>query len=232
MKQLFAIALCLMLLFSIGGAAWAESAAPRKNAVTELYSAEGVYTDDIGNVESYSYHVPQLNADTPDAQAINQEIAEKFADYVEAQLKNMEGGYSLWSWHTNWHSYWHGSELFLVIDTDLNGDLRAIGAYGYDFENDCRVTGDRILEQLGLTEEDYLANLREKVQLMFEDMFASHPQREAFGYDELLAKTLNELSMEQPMFIDGAGQIETIVRVYIPAGAGMQYYLVTPYAYG
>lgn len=232
MKQLLAVTLCLALLFSIGGAAWADVPGQRKNAVAELYSAEGTYTDDVGNVESYSYHVPQLNADTPDAQAINQEVAENFADYVEAQFENMGGGYSLWSWHTDWHGYWHGSKLFLLIETDLNGGLHRFGAYGYDFENDCRVTGDKILKELGLTEEDYLANLREKVQLMFEDMFASHPQRDAFGYDELLERTLKELSMEQPVFIDGAGQIETIVKVYVPAGAGYQYYLVTPYAYG
>ena len=231
MKKMFAGILCLALLLVLGTGAWAEVPAPQKNAVSELYSAEGTYTDDVGNVESYSYHVPQLNADTPDANEINQEIAERFACYVEAQLENMAGGYSLWSWHTSWHSYWHGSKLFLLIETDLNGGLHELGAYGYDFENNCRVTGDMVLEALGLTEEYYLENLREKVQLMFEDMFASSPMKEVF-YDDLLEKTLSELSMEQPMFIDGAGQIETIVRVYVPAGAGRQNYLVTPFAYG
>lgn len=231
MKQLLAITLCLTLLFSLGNTAWGEVPGYCKNAVSELYSAEGTYTDDVGNVESFSYHVPQLNADTPDAQTINEEIADQFAYYVEAQLENMKGGYSLWSWHTNWHSYWHGSKLFLQIETDLNGGLREMGAFGYDFEKNCRVTGEMILKEFGLTEEDYLKNLYEKVQLMFEDMFSSNPMKDEF-YDELLEKTLSELSMEQPMFIDGIGQIETIVKIYVPAGAGMQYYLVTPYAYG
>lgn len=231
MKKIFSMMLCWTLLLALGVFASAEGPRQHKNAVTELYSAEGTYTDDVGNVESYSYHLPQLNVDTPDAKEINEEIAEHFAHYVEAQFENMEGGYSLWSWHTSWHSYWHGSKLFLLIETDLNGGLHEISAYGYDFENDCRVTGDMILKELGLTEEDYLENLREKVQLLFEDMFASSPMRDAF-YDDLLEKTLSELSMEQSMFIDGAGQIETIVRVYIPAGAGRQNYLVTPYAYG
>lgn len=231
MKKLFMIALCFMLLFSFGGAAWAEVPGQHKHAVSELYSAEGTYTDDIGNVERYSFHVPQFNADTPTAHEINKEIAERYAYYVEAQFENMAGGYSLWSWHTTWHGYWYGNELFLLIETDLNGGLHDISAYGYDFENDCRVTGDMILKQLGLTEENYMDNLREKVQLMFEDMFSTSPMKDMF-YDELLEKTLNELSVEQPVFIDGAGQIETVVKFYIPAGAGRQYYLVTPYAYG
>lgn len=231
MKRLYAIALSLTMLFSIGCPAWAEVPGQHKNPVSELYSAEGTYTDDIGNVESYSYHVPQLNADTPAAKEINQEITERFAYYVEAQFENMGGRYSLWSWHTNWHSYWHGSKLFLLIETDLDGGLHELGAYGYDFDNNRRVTGDMILKELGLTEEDYLENLREKVQLMFEDMFSSSPMKDAF-YDELLERTLSELGMEQPMFINGTGQIETIVKIYVPAGAGRQYYLVTPYAYG
>lgn len=231
MRRLLAIAMSITLLISIGGMAWAEAPGPYKNVVTELYSAEGTYTDDVGNIESYSYHVPQLNADSSDAKEINQEISDHFAYYVEAQLENMEGGYSLWSWHTSWHSYWRGNELFLLIETDLNGGLHEIGAYGYDFEHNCRVTGDMVLKELGLTEADYLMNLREKVEFMFEDMFSSNPMKDVF-YDELLERTLNGLSMTQPMFINGSGQIETIVKVYIPAGAGFQYYLVTPYVYG
>ena len=92
MRRLLAFAMSLMLLCSIGSMAWAEIPGPHKNAVTELYSAEGTYTDDVGNIESYSYHVPQLNADSSDAKEINQEISDHFAYYVEAQLENMEGG--------------------------------------------------------------------------------------------------------------------------------------------
>ena len=232
MKRMLAIAMTLALLFSIGGMAWAEVPGSYKNAVTELYSAEGTYTDDVGNIESYSYHVPQLNADTPAAKEINQEIAQRFGEPVESQFANMAEGYSLWFWRNTWHSYWHGGLLFLLIEAEMEGDFHDYAAYSYDFENDCRVTGEMILQELGITQEVYLENLREKVQLMFEDRFADHPHREDFGYDELLARTLDGLDMEQPMFIDGAGQLETIVKFYVPAGAVWYYHLVTPFAYG
>ena len=232
MKNILAIMLSLALLLALGGAAFAEGPGQHKNAVTELYSAEGTYTDTVGNVENYSYHVPQLNVATPAAEEINREIAERFGAIVEAQFENMAGDYSLWSWHAQWHAYWRDNVLFLQLEADENGGFHELAAYGYDFENDRRVTNDMLLAKLGITEEDYMENLREKTALMFEGMYGSIPNKEALGYDELLEKTLNWLDMEQPMFIDGVGQIETIIRFASFAGAEWYYHLVTPFAYG
>lgn len=207
---------------------------PRKNSVTELYSAEGVYADSVGNVESYCYHVPQLTADTAAAKEINREISERFGGYVENQFENMAGGYSLWSWNTGWHAYWYGSQLFLVLSSDSNGGFTDRAAYGFDFEKECRVSNGMILEELGISEEVYLSNLKEKVGLMLEDMCSSltEEQRAMFGYDGLMQKTLDWADLEQPMFIDGTGQIVTIVKIASLAGADWYYHLATPFAYG
>ena len=207
---------------------------PRKNAVCELYSEDGYYVDDVGNRETYSYHLPQINADTPAAAEINTEIAEEFGSLIETQYHNMEGGYSLWSWHTEWEAYWNGSQLFILITADENGDIILYGAYGYDFETGNRVTNEMILNELGISEEEYLANLREKVQLMFEDMYKDVPadMREQAGMDTMLQKTLSWADMNQPMFIDGVGTVETIVKIASIAGADWYYHLATPFAYG
>lgn len=231
-KIVLALAVCLILLCGTG--ARADEPQIRQNAVSELYSAEGIYTDSIGNIEQYSFHVPQIGAETPDAADLNREIAERFGTYVEDQLRNMEGGYSLWMWNTEWHAYWHGSQLFLVLSADMEGGFTDYNAYGYDFEKECRVTNMMILEQFGYTEEEYLQNLREKVGLMLEDMYGSYSaeDKERFGYDEMYDKTLGWVSMEQPMFIDGTGGIETIVKIASVAGAEWYYHLATPFAYG
>ena len=63
-------------------------------------------------------------------------------------------------------------------------------------------------------------------------MYGSLPDKEAFGYDELLQKTMDWLDADQPMLIDGNGQIETIVKIASVAGAEWYYHLVTPFAYG
>ena len=60
MRKMLSVLLLLGLMLSVSPAAFAEQ--PRKNAVCELYSEDGYYVDDVGNRETYSYHLPQINA--------------------------------------------------------------------------------------------------------------------------------------------------------------------------
>ena len=232
MKKLCSVLLTICLMLTCTAAAFAE--APVQNAVLELYSAEGIYTDSVGNTEQYSYHVPQIYANSLAADEINAEIAERFGKVVEKQFENMEGGYSLWSWNVEWHAYWTGTQLFLMITADTNGGFVDTAAYGYDFRTDTRITNEMILKQKGITEEEYLENLREKVQLMFEDMYGDLPEesKEAFGYERLLQKTLGWQDMGETMFLDGMGEVETVVKIASVAGAEWYYHLATPFAYG
>lgn len=234
MKKIIALALVLSVLAALSVGASAAGPDVRKNAVAEFYSVEGAYTDSVGNYNYYNYHVPVLTADTPAAREINREIEKRFGEKVEAQLKNMNSGYSLWMWELNWHAYWVGNQLFLMVYAELEADCRDYAAYGYDYEKQCRVTNEMILEQLGVTEEDYLENLREKVQFMFEDMWriVAQKDRERVGYDRELEKTLSWADMDAPMYLDGFGEIVTIVKIASVAGAGWYYYLATPYSYG
>ena len=142
MKKTTAAFLTLIFLLAILPDAYADQS--QQNAVCELYSVDGYYEDDVGNQDTYSYHVPQINADTPAAKEINTEIAEHFGKRVEHEFQNMEGSFSLVSWHTGWQAYWSGSQLFLLITSDNNGDMMEYGAYGYDFETGDRVTNEMV----------------------------------------------------------------------------------------
>ena len=124
--------------------------------------------------------------------------------------------------------------LFLLISAEESGDLHHYGAYGYDFETGSKVTNDMILEQMGISEEEYLQNLKEKVQELYERIHSSIPEdlRVKSDYYELLEKTLEWQTMEQPMFINRFGEIETVVRIATPAGAGWYYAFATPFVYG
>lgn len=54
--------------------------------ITEVYDEEDSFTDEYGTEYSYICHVPQLEADTPEAKAINWEIMESFGNDVQATL--------------------------------------------------------------------------------------------------------------------------------------------------
>lgn len=230
MKKMLSVLLLLGLMLSVSSAAFAEQ--PQKNAVCELYSEDGYYEDGVGNRETYSYHLPQINADTPAAYEINAEIAEKFGSRVETQYHNMEGGYSLWSWHTEWKAYWKGSQLYILITADESGDIIIYGAYGYDFETGNRLTNEMILEQMGISREEYLENLTEAVKQVFEKTYRPVPEgvKTELDHDKLLETTLSWLDPEQPIFINQFGEIETFVKIAAVAGAGWHNYLVTPFS--
>lgn len=58
-------------------------------AVTELYSEEGSGTSD-GFPYNYSFHVPQIEDDTADAAAINQEISSTYGEVVKECLESIQ----------------------------------------------------------------------------------------------------------------------------------------------
>ena len=227
MKRILSIMLILQLLFAFLPAGSADQA--YQNAIIELYSVDGSYEDGVGNRVTYSYHVPQINDNTPAAEELNAEIAKNFGERVETQFKNMEGGYSLWSRRTGWEAFWNGSQVFLLITADEESDCTEYGAYGYDFESGNRVTNDMILEQKGLSKEQYLEELREATTALFDELYRPIPEgvETSLSHDSLLGDTLGWLSLEQPVFLNRFGEIETWVSIATPAGAGRYDHLVT-----
>ena len=221
----------LMLCMLLSSAAVSYAGGPQQNAVYELYSADGYYEDGVGNQETYTYHIPQINADTEDAEEINAEIEENFGERVEEQFKNMDGGTSLWSWNTQWEAFWNGSQLFLLITADMSGDITEYGAYGYDFEIGKRVTNDMIFSQKGISEEQYMEKLREAVCVLFDELYVPVPEGETgISHDSLMEDTLSWLSVDQPVFLNRYGEIETWVEIAAPAGAGKYAHLIAPFS--
>lgn len=65
----------------------------REVNVTELYSIDDkLVNEEFDYVVKYSYHVPQIDDDTPGAAAINSEIATVYGGLVEKSLKEIEQG--------------------------------------------------------------------------------------------------------------------------------------------
>ena len=227
MKRIITAFSVILLLLTTVSAAYADQI--EQNIVSELYSIDGYYEDEVGNGVQYPYHVPQINADTPAAKEINTEIAQDFGERVEKQLEYMEGGYSLWCGNTEWCSFRNGSQIFLLITADENGDITEYGAYGYDVETGERVTNSVILEQKGISEEQYMEKLVEATTDLFEKLYVPIPEgvETSLTHDSLLEDTLGWLSADTPIFINRFGEIETWAEIATPAGAGRYNHLVT-----
>ena len=203
----------------------------RANAIFEYYSIDGSYTDNVGNLYLYSYHVPQINADSLDAQAINTQLREQFGTQAGWAMEDIARGTSITVYTIGWRAYWNGSQVFLLVSADFPNDVIDYFAVGYDFEKNCRITKEMLLEQLGISESDYILNLREKTAAAFEFEYAG-PGKNSVYYD-IFYRTISDENLNEAMlYLDGSGSLVSVVKIYTLAGAGWYYGLITPYAYG
>ena len=70
--------------------------------IGELYSEDFDYTDSVGNSGHYTYHVPQITADTQGAAAINRAIEDVYGPIVREELESVSGGSSLFYLSITW----------------------------------------------------------------------------------------------------------------------------------
>ena len=131
--------------------------------ITEVYDEEDSFTDEYGTEYSYICHVPQLEADTPEAKAINWEIMESFGNDVQATLDAAESGETPNSQYmeVTWQSYWNDSLLSLSIRVlGWTSDLIDYAVYHYDFETGQRPDNLELLDRFHVDEGDFIAALR------------------------------------------------------------------------
>ena len=143
--------------------------------ITEVYDEEDSFTDEYGTEYSYICHVPQLEADTPEAKAINREIMESFGNDVQATLDAAESGETPNSQYmeVTWQSYWNDSLLSLSICVlGWTSDLIDYAVYHYDFETGQRPDNLELLDRFHVDEGDFIAALRRGAARQFDSHYA------------------------------------------------------------
>ena len=152
-RRILAALLAAMLL--LGGCGGKQNDAPARKAdsdmiiITENYAEDGHYTDSLDNSWTYSYHVPQLTADTAGARAINAAIDEKFGDPVRGALKDMQQALSLGCVSVSWKSYRYEDVLSLVVKAEADWEFTDYAVYLYDAGRGVQLTTAELLEKLG-----------------------------------------------------------------------------------
>ena len=145
MKKMFSAFLMLCLLLSCSCAAFADEPIGSPSASSGV---DGYY-EDAGNASRYSYHVPLIHASTAVPKPSTPRSLSDSENVWRRSLRTWNRG-PLWSLKTEWHSCWSGSQLFLVILSEMDGDCSgAARTYGYDFETGTRVTNEMILARRG-----------------------------------------------------------------------------------
>ena len=209
--------------------------------ITEVYDEEDSFTDEYGTEYSYICHVPQLEADTPEAKAINWEIMESFGNDVQTTLDAAESGETPNSQYmeVTWQSYWNDS--LLSLSTRVLGwtsDLIDYAVYHYDFETGQRPDNLELLDRFHVDEGDFIAALRRGAARQFDSHYAPwgtgglSPEDENYGgiaidLAALRAWTVAEenFSLDLAMFCpNGDGTFTAFQPVASIAGGNGWYY--------
>ena len=205
-------------------------------SISELYSEDGVCIDLGGAEMKYSYHVPQIEDDTPDAALINEEIATLYGEIVKISLEGVKNNGVPGCNIITYESYRSGDILSLVIKCAYYYEyFEEFGTYNYDTAKGVRLTNEDILAMKDVTQEQYLYAVRCAAVKCYDDQY--FPIWEDFGgislqgaYQERRSWTLSikNITLDLPLYLDSDGVIHTIAAIGCHAGADRLYQTLTP----
>lgn len=198
--------------------------------IGEIYSEEGSATDTYSNTWNYSYHIPQILAETPGAKSINQQIAAVFDPIMEEAHYSMDQGWLYTPSNINWQSHWNGSLLSLVIAIYMDNDYTEYCIFNYDFEADEQLDNEQLLAIAGLSREEFLTQLRAAAINTFDDMYGDIDGSELI-YDNYIQRSWtignDNISMDGLLYLNDNGQLEVAQPIGSIAGASWYYQLIT-----
>ncbi len=197
--------------------------------ISELFSMDGSYEDSVGNSYTYSFHVPQLESDAPDAVSINKVLEEKFGGYVNEELITIGNKASLVFFNISWESFWHDSMVCIVVKAENDWNCTEYSTVCFDFATGKAVSNEELLGLVGITTEEFLDCARKAAADTFDSM--SSGSKEAVGkdfYDEQRSWTLSDenINTDMMLYLNDAGTLTAILPIASFAGASSYYYVI------
>ena len=191
--------------------------------ITDLYNEDFDYTDGVGNVGHYSYRVPQIEADTQGAEAINEAISDEYSPIVEGVLENVSDKVSLSCLYVAWETYQYENILSLVVSCGWDADMNSYNVYLYDIESGRQLTTADLLKALNTDEALFLEAVRQAAAEKFDSqnsVIAGGDSSELLTERRDWTLSSENINMNVRTYVDGAGTLHVILPVGSLAGAG------------
>ena len=190
--------------------------------ITELYNEDFDYTDGVGNSGHYTYRVPQIEADTQGAEAINKAISDEYSPIVNGVLENVSDKVSLSCFYVAWESYQYESILSLVVSCGWDADINSYNVYLYDIASGQQLTTADLMKALNVDETAFLEAVRRAAAAKFDAQYGAIAGGDT---DEFLTErrdwTLSDenINMDARTYADGAGKLHVVLPIGSIAGA-------------
>ena len=157
---------------SQSGAAAAVQTA-QKERITDQWSLEKTVRGEMIGVMKLSIHVPQLVCDSPDAAALNDELAAMYAaeykDYESYPDAEVPQGEECSQTEINWDAYWYGDCVSLVMRShDYDDAPWYYSGWCFDFATGRQITTAEMLQHMGLDPDEVQAQVQRQAMQAFD----------------------------------------------------------------
>lgn len=190
--------------------------------ITELYNEDFDYTDGVGNSGHYTYRVPQIEADTQGAEAINGAISDEYTPIVNGVLEDVSDKVSLSCFYVAWESYQYENILSLAVSCGWDADVNEYNVYLYDIASGQQLTTAGLLKALDVDETVFLEAVRRAAAAKFDTQYGAIAGGDT---DEFLTErrdwTLSDenINMSVRTYADGDGKLHVVLPIGSIAGA-------------
>ena len=169
----------------------------QKDRITEQFTLEKTFRDEYGSAQKLTIHVPQLVCDSPDAAALNDELAAMYAaeymDYESYPDAEVPQGEECSQTEINWDAYWYGDCVSLVMRShDYDDAPWYYSGWCFDFATGRQITTAEMLQRMGLDPDE----VQQQVQRQAMQAFDREMAQGAY-YDSLrLGGELSQMRMD------------------------------------
>ena len=142
--------------------------------ITDQWSLEKTVRGEMIGVMKLSIHVPQLVCDSPDAAALNEELAamyvaeyKDYESYPDAEVP--QGEESPQTEIINWDAYWYGDCVSLVMRShDYDDAPWYYSGWCFDFATGRQITTAEMLQRMGLDPDEVQAQVQRQAMQAFD----------------------------------------------------------------
>ena len=145
----------------------------QKERITDQWSLEKTVRGEMIGVMKLSIHVPQLVCDSPDAAALNEELAAMYAaeymDYESDPDAEVPQGEECSQTEINWDAYWYGDCVSLVMRShDYDDAPWYYSGWCFDFATGRQITTAEMLQHMGLDPDEVQAQVQRQAMQTFD----------------------------------------------------------------
>ena len=191
--------------------------------IAEILNVSGTYTDSVGNVDNYHYRIPQFNADSESAKALNERIMYDVIDEIQDEFFCMDNGYSLFCYNISYEVIENGDVVAILVSVPYPNDCMDYYAYTYDFGQDKEISNAELLTMFEWTEEAFVEEAcrreKEHFQRQIENMYPDMTDEDINYY---IHSAVTETTVDLPMYIGADGML--YVYLPVPSVAGAEWY--------